>query len=63
MSKRTRFCMVLSLEEKAALVALAEVDGGQSQAGWLRRLIRLQARQQGLWPVLTDKEVRYACAD
>lgn len=50
MDKSLRFGMVLSPAEKYALVRLAEVEGGLSQAAIVRRLIRRAALQCGFWP-------------
>ena len=50
MSRDLRFGLVLSEEEKNALVQLAELAGGFSQAAFLRSLIRDAARKEGIWP-------------
>ena len=49
MNKSQRFGLVLSPAEKRALARLAEDDGGLSKAATVRRLIRREARQRGLW--------------
>jgi hypothetical protein len=43
--------LVMTQTEKAALVKLAEVEGGLSQAAVVRRLIRAAARERGVWPL------------
>jgi hypothetical protein len=50
MEKTERFGLALSPAEKHALARLAEAEGGLSQAATVRRLIRREARQRGLWP-------------
>jgi len=45
-----RFIFALTPTERAALVALARQDG-VSQSGTMRRLLRREARERGLWPV------------
>jgi len=47
MKKTLRFGFVVTLAEKRALERLAE-DNGESQASFLRRLIRQAVVQQGL---------------
>jgi hypothetical protein len=47
--RRRRFPVVLSAKERRALQALASEDG-LSCAAVVRRLIRREARQRGLWP-------------
>lgn len=51
MNRQTRFGLVLTPTEKRALAELSEVEGGLSQAAMVRRLIRKEAQQHGLWPV------------
>lgn len=48
MLKQVRFGLVLTNSEKAVVEYLAEVDGGLSQAAVIRRLIRAEAKRQGL---------------
>jgi hypothetical protein len=50
MDRTERFGLNLSPDEKRVLRQLAEVDGGASQAATLRRLLRREARERGLWP-------------
>lgn len=50
MNKDKRFGMVLSSDEEQALKELAEMEG-LSEAALVRRLIRLAAKDKGLWPV------------
>ena len=52
MSRDLRFGLVLSEVEKSALVQLAEMAGGFSQAAFLRSLIRDVAKKKGIWPRL-----------
>lgn len=47
--KRRRFPVMLSTEERQALLMLAGEDG-LSGAAVVRRLVRCAARQRGLWP-------------
>ncbi len=47
--KRQRFPVMLSTRERQALLNLADEDG-LSAAAVVRRLIRREARQCGLWP-------------
>ena len=49
MLKTERFGLSLSPRERQALKHLAEVEGGLSQAALVRRLIRNEARERGLW--------------
>lgn len=48
--KRQRFPVMLSTRERRALLNLADEDGLSSSAV-VRRLIRREARQCGLWPL------------
>lgn len=50
MPKTERLGVLVTPLEKAAVQKLAEVEGGLSQAALIRRLIRREARRQGLWP-------------
>jgi hypothetical protein len=50
MQKSERLGLVLTPPEKAAVLRLAEVEGGLSQAALIRRLIRQEAKKRGLWP-------------
>jgi hypothetical protein len=54
MQRTERLGIVLSEREKAAVVRLAEVEGGLSQAALVRRLIRQAARSRGLWQPVND---------
>lgn len=58
MFKTERVGLVLTPAEKAALLRLAEADGGLSQAATVRRLIRKAARERGLWPEPQLREAR-----
>ena len=55
MDRTERFGLVLSPVEKRVLAQLAEVDGGLSQAATIRRLIRIEARERGLWPPVDQR--------
>lgn len=57
MQRTERLGVVLSEREKTAVVKLAEVEGGLSQAALIRRLIRQAARTKGLWQLSTNGEV------
>jgi hypothetical protein len=48
--KRQRFPVMLFSSERLALQELARVEGGLSCAALVRRLIRREAQQHGLWP-------------
>lgn len=50
MPKTERLGVLVTPLEKAAVQKLAEAEGGLSQAALIRRLIRREARRQGLWP-------------
>jgi hypothetical protein len=50
MEKTEKFGMVFSPAEKRAGERLAEIEGGLSLAALVRRLIRTEAHQRGLWP-------------
>ena len=50
MERTEKFGMVLSPAEKSAGERLAELEGGLSLAALVRRLIRTEAHQRGLWP-------------
>lgn len=54
MEKTLRFGLVLTPLEKMAIVKLAEVEGGLSQAALVRRLIRKAAIEHGIWPERID---------
>ena len=56
MHRVTRFGLVLSQAEKAAVQRLAEAEGGLSQAALVRRLIRLEAIRRNLWPVSLEEQ-------
>jgi hypothetical protein len=51
-----RFGMVLTPDEKHALNKLAEAEGGLSRAATVRRLIRKEAQQLGLWPFKSTRQ-------
>lgn len=48
MNRRVRFGFALTEEEKRAVTWSAEAEGGLSEAAILRRLIRRDAKEQGL---------------
>ena len=50
MFKTKRLALVLTPAEKTAVVKMAEVEGGLSQAALVRRLIRNAAQEHGIWP-------------
>ncbi len=50
--------IVLTPREKAAIVRLAEVEGGLSQAALLRRLVRQAAKARGVWDALENAQVK-----
>ena len=50
MYRTKRLALVLTPAEKTAVVELAEVEGGLSQAALVRRLIRNAAQERGIWP-------------
>ena len=50
MYKTKRLGLVLTPAEKAAVVQMAEAEGGLSQSALVRRLIRNAARERGIWP-------------
>ena len=50
MYKTKRLGLVLTLAEKMAVVQMADAEGGLSQSALVRRLIRIAAREQGIWP-------------
>lgn len=50
MARNVRFGMIFSDVEYEALERLAEYEGGFSKAATVRRLIRLSAKEKGLWP-------------
>ncbi|MBI5034075.1 MAG: hypothetical protein HZB51_26435 [Chloroflexi bacterium] len=56
MNRKVRFGFVLTKDEKNALVRLAELEGGLSEAAMLRRLIRRAAKEQGLGTQVTTEE-------
>jgi hypothetical protein len=58
MHKSKRLGLVLTPAEKNAVVRLAEVEGGLSQAAVVRRLIRQAAKSHGLWPAATSAQTR-----
>ena len=49
MKKEIRFGLVMQWAEKQALRRLAEAEGGLSLAATLRRLIRREAGERGVW--------------
>lgn len=51
--KRKRFPVMLSESERQALQKLAETEG-LSGSAVVRRMIRREARDQGLWPTPTS---------
>lgn len=51
MPRTERLGVLVTPLEKAAVQKLAEAEGGLSQAALIRRLIRREARRQGLWPM------------
>jgi len=51
--RRRRFPVVLSAKERRALQTLAREDG-LSGAAVIRRLIRQEARQRGVWPPVAN---------
>ena len=53
MKKELRFSFLVTLVEKEGLERLAEMNG-ESQASYLRRLIRQSAEQQGLSKPIKD---------
>lgn len=50
MQKSERLGLVLTPAEKTVVQRLAEAEGGLSQAALVRRLIRKEAREKGMWP-------------
>ena len=48
--RRQRFPVMLAVKERKALEALAYHEG-LSKAAIIRRLLRLEARKRGLWPL------------
>jgi len=59
MRRRQRFPVMLSAKERRALQTLAGEDG-LSGSAVVRRLIRREARQRGLWPLVTNGGVDQA---
>ena len=57
MKRKIRFGLLLSLDEKRALVKLAGYEGGLSKGAWIRNLIRREARERGLWPPSITSDV------
>jgi hypothetical protein len=55
MLKQVRLGLVLTDWEKAAVVRLAEKEGGLSQAAMIRRLIHAEAKRHGI-PVSSHQE-------
>jgi hypothetical protein len=49
--RTVRFGLILSEAEREALARLTEAEGELSQATVVRRLIRREARERGLWLV------------
>lgn len=58
MEKTERFGLVLSPREKTAVERLAELEGGLSKAALMRRLIRREAHERGLWPQTIEAAYR-----
>lgn len=54
MDKTERFGLVLTPAERAAVVKIADSEGGLSQAAVIRRLIRHEAQRNGVWPNLGE---------
>ncbi len=50
MRKTQRIGLALSPTEKAAAKQLAEMEGGLTYSALMRRLIRKEAHEQGIWP-------------
>ncbi|MGI6367898.1 MAG: hypothetical protein ACOX2L_05985 [Anaerolineae bacterium] len=50
-----RLGIVLTPREKSAILMLAELEGGLSQSGLVRRLVRQAATARGVWSS-PDKE-------
>jgi hypothetical protein len=50
MYRTKRLGLVLMPAEKTVVVQMAEAEGGLSQSALVRRLIRIAAREQGIWP-------------
>jgi hypothetical protein len=48
MVKTERFGLLLTMDEKLLISQLAELEGGLSQAAFIRRLIHQAAQQHGL---------------
>jgi hypothetical protein len=51
MSKSKRLGLLVTPKEKDAIVQLAELRGGLSQAALIRCLIREEAKLRGIWPM------------
>lgn len=62
MQKTKRLGLVLTPTEKAAVAQLAEMEGGLSQSALVRRLIRKEAKDQGLWPTQEAQNARKRAA-
>ena len=58
MKKTERVGLVLTPNEKSAVVRLAEAEGGLSQGALVRRLIRQAAKERGLWPLQSQEAAR-----
>lgn len=50
MYRTERLSLLLTPAEKAAVVQMAEAEGGLSQSALVRRLIHNAARERGVWP-------------
>jgi hypothetical protein len=50
MYRTKRLALVLTPAEKAAVVQMADAEGGLSQSALVRRLIRNAAQERGMWP-------------
>lgn len=50
MRKSERFSLLLNTQEKQTLEKMAEMEGGLSMSALIRRLIRMAAAEQGVWP-------------
>jgi|APSaa5957512622_1039677.scaffolds.fasta_scaffold165882_1 hypothetical protein len=58
MQKIVRVGFQLSIVEKSAILILAELEGGLSQAALIRRLIRKNAMEQNIWDEIVAAEKR-----
>lgn len=50
MNKSKRLVSVLISRTKAAMVRMADVEGGLSQSPLVRRLTRKEAQERAVWP-------------